>query len=65
MKQIDGKARRVIKYDRMFFWYVPAGATLWIVYGLYAYGWDWLLLTFVAPGILIGIVLGVWLKDVP
>ena len=66
MKQIDGKARRVQKYDRMFFWYVPACAAFigWLGYAGAPSAWVQVSLG-VAAGVLVGGVLGVLLRDVP
>ena len=65
MKQIEGRATRVQKYDRMFFWYVPAGAIFMAGLGLAAFQWNWLVLGMMIPGAMIGMVLGVLLRDVP
>lgn len=66
MKQIEGKSRRVLKYDRMFFWYVPAGAAFlgWLAYAGAPQAWVQISLGLVA-GVAIGIVLGVLLRDTP
>ena len=65
MKQIEGRATRVQKYDRMFFWYVPACAIFLAGLGLAAMDWNWIALGMIVPGVMIGVVLGVVLKDVP
>jgi len=65
MKQIDGKATRRVSYDRMFFWYVPLMSVALALILLYVSGWQWHLLAFAIPGIGIGGVLGVLLRDVP
>lgn len=66
MKQIDGKAKRVVKYDRMFFWYVPLMALFPIGLGLAASGWNWVAIgCAVFGGLAIGAVLGVLLRDTP
>lgn len=65
MKQIDGKATRRPKYDRLFFWYVPLVSIILTLILLNATGWDWRLLAFMIPGIGIGGVLGVLLRDAP
>ena len=65
MIQIEGKARRTQKYDRMFFWYVPLMAVIMAAIFLNASGWHWPFLAFPLPGLLIGMVLGVLLRDVP
>jgi len=66
MKQIDGKAKRVLKYDRMFFLGPPACA---LFLGGLAYAgapgaWVQVSLGIVA-GLIAGGVLGVLLRDVP
>lgn len=66
MKQIEGKSRRVLKYDRMFFWYVPLLSVFPIFLGLAATNWHWGgIACAVFGGIGIGGVLGVLLRDVP
>lgn len=65
MKQIEGKSRRVLKYERMFFWYVPACAVFLSVLGVAALDWDWLALGMLVPGAMLGAVMGVLLRDAP
>lgn len=66
MKQIEGRARFWQKYSRMFFWYVPAMSIVVFLLLMPSIGWDWLTgLAFLIPGIGIGGVLGVLLRDVP
>lgn len=66
MKQIEGRATRVQKYSRLFFWYVPACGVLMAILGVAGAGWAWgpgLLIAL--GGIAIGAVLGVLLRNVP
>lgn len=65
MRQIDGKATRVQKYDRMFFWYVPVCAVVLAGIGWAAFDWNPLALGMMVPGAMIGAVLGILLRDTP
>lgn len=64
-KTIEGKARRVLSYEAWWFWYCGAIAVGWILFGLYAFNWDWRMLSFTMPGILLGVVLGVRFRNTP
>jgi CHASE2 domain-containing sensor protein len=64
MKQVEGKARRVQKYDRMFYWYIPLVGIGGIGLGLALTGWNWLAATCILIGGMgIGVVLGVLFRD--
>lgn len=66
MKQIEGRARFRQKYSRMFFWYVPLISVIGFLLMMPTIDWDWLTgIAFLIPGIGIGGVLGVLLRDVP
>lgn len=65
-KIIEGKARRVLKYDRMFFWYVPLGGVLLAGLAFWGYPSAWPQIGLgIFAGIGIGGVLGVLLRDIP
>lgn len=65
-KIVEGSARRRPRYPRMFFWYVPLLAVLWILLLLHLSGYDFRsVLGFGIPFLLIGIVIGVRFRDVP
>lgn len=65
MKQIEGKATRVQKYDRMFFWSVPTMSAYLIYIGFGANDWNPMSLFLLIPGIAIGVVIGVAFRNVP
>lgn len=66
MKQIEGRATRVQKYDRMFFWYVPSGAIFLAVLALLGFPQAWPQIGLgLFAGLMLGIVAGVLLRDAP
>lgn len=64
MKQIEGKAYRRQRPDRMFYWYVPLMSAVLTGILLHVNGWQWHLLAFIIPGIGIGGVLYALLSQV-
>ena len=66
MKQIEGRATRVQKYDRVFFWACPVGGLVWLGFAAYASDWDWgtCLVSFLA-GALVAAPLAILLRNVP
>ena len=66
MKQIEGRATRVQKYDRAFFVACPVGGIVWLVFAAYASNWDWgtCLVSFLA-GALVAAPLAILLRNVP
>lgn len=66
MKQIDGKARRVAKYDPLFFWCIPIVAIAALLLAFFAFPEAW---PATVAGLLSGLGLGfviclLW-RDVP
>jgi len=64
VKQIEGKARRHQRFDRMFFWYVPLMSLVMAGILLNASGWQWHLMAFSIPGFGLGYVLCALLTQV-
>lgn len=59
-----GSARRVVRYSSWFIWGVAGFWSAFIVLQLYVTGGDWLsALRFGAPGLFIGVVLGIRFRD--
>lgn len=62
--ELTGSARRVVRYSPWFIWGVAGFWTAFVVWQLFATGGDWLsALRFGAPGVFIGIVLGIRFRD--
>jgi hypothetical protein len=65
-KTIEGKATRVATYEPWWFWYCGSIGALWVIFGLYAFDWNWrLALAFTMPGLLLGGVLGIRFRNTP
>lgn len=61
---LELKARRVIRYSPWFIWGIAIFWTAFIGLQLYVTGGDWLsALRFGAPGLFIGVVLGIRFRD--
>jgi hypothetical protein len=59
-----GEARRVVTYSPWFIWGMVVFWTGFIIVQLFVTGGDWLsALRFSAPGLFIGVVLGIRFKD--
>ncbi|WP_374626370.1 hypothetical protein [Devosia sp.] len=61
---LDLTARRVVRYSPWFIWGVVGFWSAFIAVQLYVTGGDWLsALRFGAPGLFIGVVLGIRFRD--
>jgi len=62
--ELTGSARRVVRYSPWFIWGVAGFWAAFIVWQLFVTGGDWLsALRFGAPGLFIGVVLGIRFRD--
>ena len=66
MKQIDGKAQRVLNYQRWFYWYAGLGGFAAIVLAAYVLEWNLPgVLISAFGGVCIGYVACLLLRDTP